>query len=198
MLGRYDELEDLISDDCVLLFDMDDSLIDTSRANLLAYLKAIRDVTGCRIESKYRPPDKRFTRMSLHQISPKLSTSDIEAIITIKESTYIDFLKHTNTDSELLCILKKYHNTHKTAIVTNCDELRATQTIKYHKLHSFLSALFCRDTNDSNESKYKKALNYFKVKPENAIVFDDDTIELCKAMNIGIPQHNIFHTKKDV
>ena len=66
----------------VFVFDMDNTLIKTGKANSLAYSEAISSVLGvnCNIEN-----GKRFTRDELKELFPQLTQTQIDEIIDRKE-----------------------------------------------------------------------------------------------------------------
>ena len=65
----------------IFVFDMDNTLIKTDKANNLAYSEAISSVLGvnCNIEN-----GKRFTRNELKELFPQLSQAQIDEIIERK------------------------------------------------------------------------------------------------------------------
>lgn len=64
----------------IFVFDMDNTLIKTDKANNLAYSEAISSVLGvnCNIEN-----GKRFTRNELKELFPQLSQAQIDEIIDL-------------------------------------------------------------------------------------------------------------------
>ena len=67
----------------IFVFDMDNTLIKTDKANNLAYSEAISSVLGvnCNIEN-----GKRFTRNELKELFPQLSQAQIDEIIERKDA----------------------------------------------------------------------------------------------------------------
>lgn len=90
----------------VFVFDMDNTLIKTDKANSLAYSKAISSVLGvnCNIEN-----GKRFTRDELKELFPQLTQTQIDEIIDRKEKCFESYLSETELNNNLFSLLKRLH-----------------------------------------------------------------------------------------
>lgn len=90
----------------VFVFDMDNTLIKTDKANNLAYSEAIRSVlsVNCNIEN-----GKRFTRNELKDLFPQLTQTQIDEIIDRKEKSFESYLNETELNNNLFSILKCLH-----------------------------------------------------------------------------------------
>jgi beta-phosphoglucomutase len=109
-------IDNKITKDTVLFFDMDGTLVDTNLANFLSYKKAILSVTKLDHDLTYNS-DKRFNRSSLKNAVPNLTENEYEKIIQEKEEYYNDFLHETKLIVETADILIKYFKTNKTVLV---------------------------------------------------------------------------------
>ena len=90
----------------VFVFDMDNTLIKTDKANSLAYSEAISSVLGvnCNIEN-----GKRFTRDELKELFSKLTQTQIDEIIDRKEKCFESYLSETELNNNLFSLLKRLH-----------------------------------------------------------------------------------------
>ena len=85
------------------VFDMDNTLIKTDKANNLAYTKALSSVLGI----NYTLDNcKRFTRKELKDIFPYLPQTQIDEIVTRKELYFESFLTETELNLNLFELLK--------------------------------------------------------------------------------------------
>ena len=57
------------------IFDLDNTLVKTNRANNKSYEEAIKNVLGIKLQFKNKT--SRFTRKNLTDISPQIATSQI-------------------------------------------------------------------------------------------------------------------------
>lgn len=91
-MKKIKEFEKKITNENVLFFDMDGTLIDTNLANYLSYKKAIQDViqhdSEILYDSKYR-----FNRSILKKTIPNLTEAEYQKITQQKEIYYKDFLQ---------------------------------------------------------------------------------------------------------
>lgn len=183
-----------ITDDMVLFFDMDGTLIDTNFSNFLAYKKAILSVTKSDHNLTYNP-DERFNRSILKVTVPNLTENEYEKIIQEKEEYYNDFLHETKLIVETAVILIKYFKTNKTFLVTNCRKDRAMMTLKYFGLDDKFSDIFCREFDDKGKkiNKFQNAILKLGIPPNLVIAFENEEIEIADAQKAGISIINPIH-----
>lgn len=176
-----------IKADTVLFFDMDGTLIDTNLANFLSYKKAINSVTKSDNDLTFNP-DKRFNRSNLKIAIPNLTETEYERIIQEKEEYYDDFLHETKIIAEVVNILFKYSESHKTVLVTNCRKDRAMTTLKHFGLVRHFSSILCREFGDKDQkiNKFQNAISKLGVPPSLVIAFENEEIEIEDAKNSGI------------
>lgn len=127
----------------VFVFDMDNTLIKTDKANNLAYSEAIRSVlsVNCNIEN-----GKRFTRNELKDLFPQLTQTQIDEIIDRKEKSFESYLNETELNNNLFSILKCLHQEgHHTILLTNCHSGRAISLCNFYDPYEvFCSTFFLR------------------------------------------------------
>lgn len=174
------------------IFDLDNTLVKTNRANNKSYEEAIKAITGMGIEYRYKKP--RFTRIDLSLALPYLSPSQITEIVKLKEDFYIRHLQETVLKVQLvkcLKLLKDYGE--ETILLTECRKTRAQQICNYYALEQFLSRqYYLEDYNGIGKYQYLKTLNI----PLNPVVlFENEKAEIRKAKRFGIPKNQIITIK---
>lgn len=119
----------------IFVFDMDNTLIKTDKANNLAYSEAISSVMGVKytIDS-----NDRFTRNQLKSIFPILTESQIGEIVARKERCFETYLKETELNKNLFRIVKRLHNEgRQTILLTNCHSCRAISLCNYYNITKY-------------------------------------------------------------
>ncbi len=192
MRQANEELKDLdnkITAETVLFFDMDGTLIDTNYANFLSYKKAILSVTMSNHELTYNQ-EKRFNRSILKAAVPNLTEIEYESIIREKEEYYVDILNETRLSTATVDILLKYSKTNKAVLVTNCRYDRAMATLRHFILVNHFSSIICREFGDKDQkiNKFKNAISKLGVPPNLIIAFENEEIEIEDAKIAGIQE----------
>lgn len=185
-------LERSVTDESVLFFDMDGTLVNTERANFLAYAEAIELVTNRDILSDYSS-NERFTRNSLRTIFA-FSDKNIQQIIHLKTELFGKYLPTTKLNPLAQYILKKYLKTNRMALVTNCQKNRAIATLKHHGiLDTFTHKFYKQELHTKTETnKYMHAVMTLGVDQKLVFVFENERTEIDSAILAGIPTKNIF------
>jgi len=181
------EINRIITNDTILFFDMDGTLINTDYANFLSYKKAIHSVTNNGLELSYNPK-VRFNRIFLKIALPNLNHIDYEKITQKKEEYYIDFLSETKLNEVIAEILFKYSKTNRTFLVTNCRKDRAFMTLNHFGLTDKFDKIFYRQFSDDNEkvNKFLNAISELGLPPNLVVAFENEDIEIAYAKEAGI------------
>ena len=187
IINKKLNLDKIITNDTVLFFDMDDTLIDTNLANFLSYKKAIESITEIKQSIKYNP-DQRFNRSNLKNALPHLNINQYEKIVQEKEKYYTKFLPETKINQVIVEILFKYFKTNKTVLVTNCRKDRALKTLNYYELYDKFNHIFYRQNTNNKEkiNKFQNAILTLGIPPLSVIAFENDESEMIDARNAGI------------
>ena len=108
----------------IIAFDIDGTLVNTDKANSMAYQRSVYDVTGITIDIE----NCRITRDSL---KTKINVSDniLQEIIIKKEQLFAELLLYTQPLPALFILqhLKKTHN----VLLTYARQVRAYSVLEY-------------------------------------------------------------------
>ena len=186
------DIEAKITDETILFFDMDGTIVDTNLANFLSYSKAIQSVTNSDYGLSYKP-NNRFNRSKLKNVVSNLSEADYKKIIQKKEEIYTDFLQEIKLNKVIVDILYKHSKANKTFLVTNCRKDRVFNTLNHFGLTNEFDDIFFRVfDNDKKINKYKNAITQLDISPEVVIIFENEKAEINDAVIAGVPTKNIF------
>lgn len=169
----------------IFVFDLDDTLVETTTANNMAYIEAYRLATGKKL-SWYG--GGRITREYFERQNYELS----HKIANIKE---IIFPKYLNKTCLLPCasILTKLKCERK-VLLSNSRRIRGEQICQYYELAGeFEKMLFKEDY--VGKRKYEFLVSHVLLKTEGIIVFENYESDVRDAIASGIPIKNIFIQK---
>lgn len=193
MKDNKEDVSKIITQDKVLFFDMDGTLIDTDYANYLSFKMAIQSV----INPKQFPPfntNERFNRTILLREFPNLDDKDFQEIIKLKERFYSENIGQTKLLSYANEILNKFFELNTTVLVTNCREDRALLTLRQHDLIDKFNHKIFRKSIDKDQhiNKFENALKTLDLEPKVIIAFENEQFEIDEAIKAGIPIENII------
>ena len=174
----------------VFVFDMDNTLIKTDKANNLAYSEAIRSVlsVNCNIEN-----GKRFTRNELKDLFPQLTQTQIDEIIDRKEKSFESYLNETELNNNLFSILKCLHQEgHHTILLTNCHSGRAISLCNFYDLTKYFVRRFFYEDCLGNKYTLLKSLGYDL---QNVVLYENEEVSSSEAVTNGINLEKIVKVK---
>lgn len=183
----------IITSKTIILFDLDGTLIDTDKANFLAYKSAILKINNIEIEDINKG---RINRTLLKDILIDTSDELISEIVLIKEKIYSEYLSHTKLIIENYKLLLKHFNTNKIYLVTNCRKNRALQLLEYHNIIGYFTDFIFRDEYTENNyiNKYEIAIRQLDLDKKDILIYENEIVEIEKALEIGIEQNQIIKT----
>ena len=174
----------------VFVFDMDNTLIKTDKANNLAYSEAIRSVlsVNCNIEN-----GKRFTRNELKDLFPQLTQTQIDEIIDRKEKSFESYLNETELNNNLFSILKCLHQEgHHTILLTHCHSGRAISLCNFYDLTKYFVRRFFYEDCLGNKYTLLKSLGYDL---QNVVLYENEEVSSSEAVTNGINLDKIVKVK---
>ena len=108
------------------------------------------------------------------------------------ESELEKYLHKSEVNNFVLKIIEKFSQTNKIVLATNSHKDRANMILIYHSVIKFFDYTFYKEDYKSQESnKFEHVLNYLNIDPNLAIVFENDSNEIKKAISSGILDKNI-------
>lgn len=174
----------------VYIFDMDGTLVNTDIANRLAYQQAAKNVCNRSLFDIVG----RMTRDSLKY--SHLSQEDEIRIIEEKKNIYSNYLDKTLLlpSASVLRFLQEQGCT--IILATQSNKERAIQTLRYHHLEDYFTALYFKDDLGSCTNKFAYVIAQRHLNPENVIVVEDNDVEIENAIKEGVNRDNIVHILK--
>lgn len=169
------------------VFDMDNTLIKTDMANNLAYFEAISSVLGVNytFDSKIR-----FTRNELKDFFPKLSKSQFDEIVSLKEKYFESYLKKTELNVNLFQLLRQYHHEGRhTILLTNSHLERAVSLCNYYCLTKYFAKCFYKEDYDGSKYAFLISQGYDLSK---VVLFENEESPALEAVRYGINPQKIF------
>ena len=193
MEDNKQDISKIITQDKVLFFDMDGTLVDTDYANYLSFKMAIQSVIN---PIQFLPfnPNERFNRTILQREFPNLKDNDYKEIIRLKERFYSENIGQTKLLPYANEILDSFFELNTTVLVTNCREDRAIMTLNQHGLtDKFKHKIFRKSIDkDRHINKFENALKMLELEPQMIIAFENEQFEIEEAIKAGIPIENII------
>ena len=99
-------------------------------------------------------------------------------IVEYKQSIEKDYVGYTKKIEENVSILKRFSQTNKIILVSNCRKERGLLTLGFHKLNSYFHKMFFYEDKTLSESKYENAIKLLGITPKDVVVFEDSTQEI--------------------
>lgn len=193
MEDNKQDISKIITQDKVLFFDMDGTLVDTDYANYLSFKMAIQSVIN---PIQFLPfnSNERFNRTILQREFPNLKDNEYQEIIRLKERFYSENIGQTKLLPYANEILDSFFELNTTVLVTNCREDRAIMTLNQHGLtDKFKHKIFRKSIDkDRHINKFENALKILELEPQMIIAFENEQFEIDEAVKAGIPIENII------
>lgn len=171
----------------VALFDLDGTLVETDAVNSAAYRRVLA-------REGIKNVDRLAGRISMRSILTSLggiSKADAHALSRAKSEEYVRLLWNSDLGpaaEALRMVLASREQFSKVVLLTDGQEQRALETLRYHGLDQCFDEIVC---NAGDGDKY---LNYFRshdANPAVTIVWENDNKEIQSAITAGVKTDNI-------
>ena len=161
-------MQNLIKKVQFLVFDLDGVIVDTNKANLLAYREAICAIINIDLYSIFHK-NERFTQKTLMDIL-ELDNKTYKKIIRLKNFLFKKYINFVETNEEIIKIIKENHTNKKIILSTNANKKRARFILKHFHLEQFFhQSFFKEDYNGINKYKYLLNKGY-----KDILIFEDN------------------------
>lgn len=172
------------------VFDLDNTLVKTNRANNESYKDAIQRVTGRKVIIR----KSRITRNDLITILPDLSAAQIEKIIKAKEDSYANHIAETKLNRQLVKILELLNNEgYNPILLTESRKTRTQQVCNFHNVTHFFSNIICKeDYPDLTKYQFLRSLG---IQAGAVVLFENEQTEIRKAIQYGLNENQIIIVK---
>lgn len=174
----------------VFVFDMDNTLIKTDKANNLAYSEAISLVLGIKYDIGH---SERFTRNRLKTVFPNLTETQFRKIVACKELCFESYIKETELNYNLFMLLKRLHHEGcLTILLTNSRSGRAISLCNYYNLTKYFVRRFFYEDCLGNKYTLLKSLGYDL---QNVVLYENEEGPSSDAVANGINLEKIIKVK---
>lgn len=172
--------------------DMDGTLVDTDYANYLAYRRAVIEATHGTYDLAFS--DERINRESLKKQLPSLAAVQIEALVSLKEKYFNEFLSYTRLNTELAQLITDHQTRNTMVLVTFSREKRVVEVLKHHKLVGCFSRLICWESlpHGGAQNKYETAMMLTGASQKSVVVLENDNFGIEQAVLAGVPRRQIY------
>ncbi|MDY2831437.1 MAG: HAD hydrolase-like protein [Sodaliphilus pleomorphus] len=178
------------SNQLTFVFDLDNTLVETDRANNLSYMDAINTVLHSSISWDF---NNRFTRNELRLLFPNLTEELYKSVIKTKNERFYAHMGDTTLNTNLVKVLGVLYSTGcRTILLTNCHRERALSVCNHYGISQLFSDKYYAE--DKVGSKYEVLIrNGFDL--SSVILFENETEGAQEAMANGIAERNIIGIK---
>jgi len=173
-----------------IFFDLDGTLVNTHRANYLAYNKALNEYGFTITYDEFQKSIGHQANTFLPWFAPGLSEDEYKHIATLKAEFYKKTSMESIANAYLISHLQYLRKNHKIALVTTAKRQNAIVVLRRHNLEdSFDFIITAEDVQESKPSPecYNLALEKCHINPNEALAFEDSKPGVAAAEAAGIP-----------
>lgn len=173
----------------LLIVDLDGTLFDTKDVNYYAYKEAILPY-GYNLEYQYYCDfcnGRHYT-----DFLPQITTTDksiLSAMHNAKKKAYSKYLNKAVLNFGLLDIIKALRGSgYKTAVVTTASKENCREILGAFNIMDIFDLILTHDDIEKvkpDPEGFLKAMQYFKAKPEETIIFEDSDVGIEAAKQSG-------------
>lgn len=177
------------------LFDLDGTLFDTNEVNYRAYKEAVEAV-GFEFEHEYW-----YSHCIGRHYKDFLSDMGIndeellKKIHKLKKNCYKNYLNYAQENLHLFEIINLIKQNYYIALVTTASKKNVYDILNTFNRTALFDKIFTQEDVTKmkpNPEGYLKAMEYFKIKPEETIIFEDSDAGLEAAKSSGAFYYKVF------
>ena len=175
------------------IFDLDGTLFDTGEVNFFSYQKALNKV-GYNVEKEYYIEHcngyhyKRFLPEILKDLQGNELTQAMEKVHLYKKDYYKQYLYAVRENAFLFDMINCLKQTYHIALVTTASKKNTEEILEFTQKSSLFELVLCQEDVEKKKPDpegFQKAIEYFGVKPEDTIVFEDSDVGIEAAIASG-------------
>jgi beta-phosphoglucomutase-like phosphatase (HAD superfamily) len=174
-----------------LFFDLDGTLVNTYRADFLAYREAVQEVTGLElIEADYAALHGMEIGAKLGRLIPGLTARQVDGIRQAKKLGYPKHVGLTVLNHGLTNFLAQMSSYHHCVLVTTAKHDNVTAVLGHHDLERYFQHIISGDDvarHKPDPEAYLLALEKTGLQPLEALAFEDSPSGVESAEAAGIP-----------
>lgn len=171
-------------------FDLDGTLVDTYRADFLAYRDAMQDVLGIGInEADFAKTHGQELRQKLASLAPGTGEDATRKIAAAKKDHYRKYLHLTRPNKELIGFLTSLSGQYATVLITTAKRDNAMSVLQRHGLEGFFSDFVFGDeviAPKPDPESYLCGLRKAGLQPNEVLAFEDAPAGIAAAEAAGI------------
>lgn len=186
------------------IFDLDGTLFDTNLVNYYSYKQALEE-NGAEMTVSYENFCKDWNGRSYKEFLPKILFDGMtyETIILQKLFNHIELIEKVHEDKiklyetnlnkarqndKLFDLIEHIKSSYNIALVTTANKKNTNQIIKTFNKEEIFDLIITREdvkNSKPNPEGFNKAIQYFGLKPEDTIIFEDSEVGITAARQSG-------------
>lgn len=172
----------------LIICDLDGTLFDTRRVNYHAYHEAVK-LSGLPADFDYNFYVNRCWGPTYKGFLPLMGVpvERFEEVHNLKKTLYEKNLKYAQENKRLFDIIEALSPTYHTCVVTSGSH-NSKDILKYFNRYDLFEMIFTIDDvkcGKPDPEGFFKAMDYFHVKPEQTIIFEDSSVGIEAARRTG-------------
>lgn len=177
------------------LFDLDGTLFNTNEVNYHAYKEAL-GTFGFKFEHEYWY--RNCIGRHYKDFLADMNITDeklLKDIHRLKKQCYRNYLHYAKENSHLFEIIRLIKPNYYVALVTTASRKNVEDILNtFNRTDSFDKIFTQEDVTKMKPDPegYLKAMDYFKIKPEDTIIFEDSDAGLAAAEKSGAFYYKVF------
>lgn len=171
------------------LFDLDGTLVDTRKANYLAYRDAFAAHGLQLTEAAFAPTWGMDSREFIRLLVPTADDALIDAIRVTKAQRYPAALRHSRPNTALISLARTLAAHIPIGLVTTAKRANVDAVLEVHRLSTMFTIVVTGD--DVTKPKpdpepYQAALTRLEIAPKDVLAFEDSHVGITSARSAGL------------